>query len=183
MGGKQGLYLWEYTNGGFLPLCKPWASHFLKKFCSISQLCWQFRWSNASPISGSKSLKSLTHQPLFKNFPMHQAIYSNVSIPPWNTTKISNVSESCLTRACSFQKAHIYRDANLRRSKIWRLSLLYYTSPQNISPKIMTWEWIRTIYRHECFTGIYTTRQIHKNYIRDPSGLFSIISHVSLSMT
>ena len=39
------------------------------------------------------------------------------------------------------------------------------------------------LYRHECFAGIYTTRKIHKNYIRDPSGLFSIISHVSLSMT
>ena len=34
-------------------------------------------------------------------------------------------------------------------------------------------------YRHECFTGKYTTRKIHKNYIRDPSGLFSIISNVS----
>ena len=30
-------------------------------------------------------------------------------------------------------------------------------------------------YRQECFTGKYTTRKIHKNYI--PSGLFSIISH------
>ena len=39
------------------------------------------------------------------------------------------------------------------------------------------------LHRHECFTGKYTTRKIHKNYIRDPSGLFSIISHVSLSMT
>ena len=39
------------------------------------------------------------------------------------------------------------------------------------------------LYRHECFTGKYATRKIHKNYIRDPSGLFSIISHVSLSMT
>ena len=38
-------------------------------------------------------------------------------------------------------------------------------------------------YRHECFTGKYTTRKIYKIYIRDPSGLFSIISHVSLSMT
>ena len=38
-------------------------------------------------------------------------------------------------------------------------------------------------YTHECFTGKYTNRKIHKNYIRDPSGLFSIISHVSLSMT
>ena len=39
------------------------------------------------------------------------------------------------------------------------------------------------VYRHECFTGKCTTRKIHKNYIRDLSGLFSIISHVSLSMT
>ena len=39
------------------------------------------------------------------------------------------------------------------------------------------------LYRHECFSGKYTTRKIHKNYIRDPSGLFSIISHVSLSIT
>ena len=30
------------------------------------------------------------------------------------------------------------------------------------------------IYRHECLTGKYTTRKIHKNYIRDPGGLFSI---------
>ena len=34
--------------------------------------------------------------------------------------------------------------------------------------------------RHECFTGKYTTRKIHKNYIRDPSGLFSIMSVISL---
>ena len=39
------------------------------------------------------------------------------------------------------------------------------------------------LYRHECFSGKYTTREIHKNYIRDPTGLFSIISHMSLSMT
>ena len=38
------------------------------------------------------------------------------------------------------------------------------------------------IYRHECFTGKYTTRKIHKNYIQKPSGLFSIISHMNLSM-
>ena len=31
--------------------------------------------------------------------------------------------------------------------------------------------------------GLITTRKIHKNYIRDPRGLFSIISRVSLSMT
>ena len=39
------------------------------------------------------------------------------------------------------------------------------------------------LYRHKCFTGKYPTRKIHKNYIRDPSGLFSVISHMSLSMT
>ena len=43
--------------------------------------------------------------------------------------------------------------------------------------------YIYILYRHECFTGKYTTRKIHKNYIRDPSSLFSIISHVSLLMT
>ena len=41
---------------------------------------------------------------------------------------------------------------------------------------------IALLYRHECSTGKYTTRKIHKNYIRDPSGLFFIISHVSLSI-
>ena len=39
------------------------------------------------------------------------------------------------------------------------------------------------LYRRECFTGKYTTGKIHKNYIGDTSGLFSIISHVILSMT
>ena len=29
------------------------------------------------------------------------------------------------------------------------------------------------LYRQKCFTGKYTTRKIHKSYIRDPSGLFS----------
>ena len=38
------------------------------------------------------------------------------------------------------------------------------------------------LYRHGCFTEKYTTCKIHKNYIRDSSGLFSIISQVSLSM-
>ena len=43
--------------------------------------------------------------------------------------------------------------------------------------------WVICVLLYECFTGKYTPRKIHKNYIRDPSGLFSIISHVSLSMT
>ena len=33
--------------------------------------------------------------------------------------------------------------------------------------------------RQECFTGKYTTHKIHKNCIRDPNGVFSMISHVS----
>ena len=45
-----------------------------------------------------------------------------------------------------------------------------------------TRKWPILSYRRECLTGKYTTRKIHKYYIRDPSGLFSIISHVSLSM-
>ena len=47
--------------------------------------------------------------------------------------------------------------------------------------------YIYILYRHECFTGKYTTRKIHKNYIRDPSGLFltrefidDVISVISL---
>ena len=55
--------------------------------------------------------------------------------------------------------------------------ILHSTNPQNTVIKTYL------LYRHECFTGKYTTRNFHENYIRDPSGLFSIISHVSLSMT
>ena len=39
------------------------------------------------------------------------------------------------------------------------------------------------IYYIDTSVLLENTRKIHKNYIRDPSGLFSIISHVSLSMT
>ena len=44
-------------------------------------------------------------------------------------------------------------------------------------------QYYHLLYRHECFAGKCTTRKIHKNYIRDTSGLFSIISHMSLSLT
>lgn len=33
------------------------------------------------------------------------------------------------------------------------------------------------------FTGKYTSRRIYESYIRDLSGLFSLISHVCLSLT
>ena len=68
----------------------------------------------------------------------------------------------------------------------WLHCMVNYVCGFNQSEMGKYFEWIINgfiIYRHECFTGKYTTRKIHKNYIRNPSGLFSIISHVSLSMT
>ena len=53
-----------------------------------------------------------------------------------------------------------------------KILILIFSPPCNI---------LYLLYRHEWFTGKYTTRKIHKDYIRDPSALFSIISHVSLS--
>ena len=60
---------------------------FLKKFSSNSLVCWQFRWSNASPASTSKRVISPAHQRLFKTIPIRQTVYSNVDILR-NTTKI-----------------------------------------------------------------------------------------------
>ena len=70
------------------------------------------------------------------------------------------------------------------------------TQPRQDSYKRKTWKlktetngcegkmiYFILLYRHECFTGKYTSRKIHKNYIRDPNGVFSIISHASLSIT
>ena len=76
---------------------------------------------------------------------------------------------------------------------IWRPQTKVYKGAWNVSANNSEtvshkdWEklfiYYYLLYRHECFTGKYTTLKLHKNYIRDPSGLFSIISHVSLSMT
>ena len=48
--------------------------------------------------------------------------------------------------------------------------------------KVQPLNYLFLLYRHECFTGKYTTmtRKIHKNYILDTSGLFSTISRMSL---
>ena len=92
---------------------------------------------------------NLEHLTFFKkisvNFPVMLAVQM-VKCPtnqhfkkPHPPANIQNIF-SCI-------KPFIKRDANLWRSKIWRLSPLYYTSPQNVSPKIMIWEWIRTLYR------------------------------------
>ena len=43
--------------------------------------------------------------------------------------------------------------------------IMHSTNPQNTVIKTCL------LYRHKCFTGKYTTRNIHKNYIQDPSGL------------
>ena len=45
---------------------------------------------------------------------------------------------------------------------------------------VRTINYMFLLYRHKRFTGKYTTSKIHS---RDPNGLFSIISHMSLSMT
>ena len=63
------------------------------------------------------------------------------------------------------------------------ITIHYPVALQCLQPILRQNEGIFILYRHECFTGKYTTRKILKNYIRDPSGLFSIISHVNLSMT
>lgn len=39
------------------------------------------------------------------------------------------------------------------------------------------------LYRHECFTEKYTTCKIHTNYIRDPSGVFSLSSLMRILIT
>ena len=63
---------------------------FLKNFGQIRWYVGQFRWSNAPPTSASKSIKSLTHQPLFKNVPILQTVYSNSMVNfLLNTSKIS----------------------------------------------------------------------------------------------
>ena len=58
----------------------------------------------------------------------------------------------------------------LQATKRWGSGLHAATPP----PPIAT-----TLYRYGCFTGKYTTRKIHENYIRDANGVFSIIPHVS----
>ena len=75
-----------------------------------------------------------------------------------------------------------------KRLECVRSLVLFHTlrvAVNNYSVKLLP-SWY-LLYRHECFTGKYihvsTTRKIHKNYIPDPSGVFSIISQVSLSMT
>ena len=58
------------------------------------------------------------------------------------------------------------------------------TSESELNPKVWAFKWsfwalfsccsvyFALLYRHECFTGKYTAREIHKNYIRDSSVYF-----------
>ena len=59
---------------------------------------------------------------------------------------------------------------------------LYISLYENLFENGCIYIYIYILYRHECFTGKYTTRKIHKNYIRDPSGEFidDVISVISL---
>lgn len=51
---------------------------------------------------------------LFKNFPLHQTIYSNINIL-LNITEISKVSESCLTEVVLFNKIVHSRNPTFNR--------------------------------------------------------------------
>ena len=73
----QQYYLLVNSKIAYVP---PGRLTFLKKFSSNSLVCWQFRWSNASPASTSKRVISPAHQRLFKTIPMRQTVYSNVDI-------------------------------------------------------------------------------------------------------
>ena len=88
-----------------------------------------------------------------------------------------------------FRQAHVSKSLlilTLINDGLWLLPYNHQVfSVRNITLFLRQWrlDYRSLLYRHECFTGKYTPRKIHKNYIQDPSGLFSIISHVSLSMT
>ena len=58
--------------------------------------------ADAPQVSTLKSVKSPTHQWLFKSFSMHLTICSSVNIQ-LSTTEISKVLESCLMEVFSFQ--------------------------------------------------------------------------------
>ena len=83
--------------------------------------------------------------------------------------------EKCYRKSCKYMRN------NSTRQKSKKNSTLQCKSFEYNSMKIYDQQRLESL--EECFTGKYTTRKIHKNYIRDPSGLFSIISQVSLSMT
>ena len=72
----------------------------------------------------------------------------------------------------------MYRPHCVRSVLTTSVRILSYRPPA----RLIRANYQNLLYRHECFTGKYTTCKIHNNYIRDPSSLFSIISQVSLSM-
>ena len=63
--------------------------------------------------------------------------------------------------------------------------ILIHCTSVNIFPSAihMRVHYTSLLYRHECFTGKYTTRKIHKNYIRDLSlSMISLISSLFLKL-
>ena len=75
-----------------------------------------------------------------------------------------------------FRQAHAPRfllSLTLINDGLWLLPYNHQVfSVRNITLFLRQWrlDYRSLLYRHECFTGKYTTRKIHKNYIRDPSG-------------
>ena len=111
------------------------------------------------------------------------AIDTFISTLHWKS--LSVVSSAFICRQWLFfwiYRAHfwtLYDTGKLLLLLLILLLLFYYCYYQYY----YYYHYYHFLYRHECFTGKCTTRKIHKNYIRDLSVLFSIISHVSLSMT
>ena len=75
-----------------------------------------------------------------------------------------------------FRQAHVPRfllSLTLINDGLWLLPYNHQVfSVRNITLFLRQWrlDYRSLLYRHECFTGKYTTRKIHKNSIRDPSG-------------
>ena len=79
---------------------KCWHLAFFEKVWSNSQVCWQFRWSNAPPppplLGLQKASHPLTNQRLFKNFPcvkINKIVHSrkpNITVNIGATSRVLN---------------------------------------------------------------------------------------------
>ena len=99
-------------------------------------------------------------------------------------THLADNTHLCTPKLVIFPSDAILNGQHIREfgyAKLWIVRTMILNGKLRMQKRGLSY--FILLYRHECFTGKYTTRKIHKNYIRDPTDLFSIISHVSLSMT
>ena len=62
---------------------------------------------------------------------------------------------------------------------VTQCDIIMFTVPRSLGYLVLK---AFLLYRHECFTGKYTTRKIHTKLIRESSSVFSISSLVRISM-